>query len=212
MEHRHPIRHGQRLALIVGDVHHGDAEAFVQVLDLHLHLLAQLLVQRAQGFVHQHQLRLEHQRPGEGNTLLLATRELRRIAIAETLQLDHRQRALDPLLDVRLGHAAHAERKRQVLRHGHVRKQRVVLEHHAHVALVRWHVVDRPAIEEDFPRRGRLEASQHHQAGGFARAGRPEQGEEFAAADVQIQIPDDQRLTVIALLDAAKAHQDIVRR
>jgi len=38
------------------------------------------------------------------------------------------------------------------------------------------------------------------------------QGEEFAAADIQVQIPDDQRLAVITLLDAAKAHQDIVRR
>ena len=69
MEHRHPIGHGQRLTLVVGDVH-GDAEALVQVLDLHLHLLAQLLVQCAQRFVHQHQLRLEHQRAGQRHALL----------------------------------------------------------------------------------------------------------------------------------------------
>ena len=93
MEHRHPIGHGQRLTLVVGDVHHGDTEALVQVLDLHLHLLAQLLVQRAQRFVHQHQLRLEHQRAGERHALLLATGKLRRIAVAKALQLDHRQRA-----------------------------------------------------------------------------------------------------------------------
>ncbi len=65
MEHRHPVGHGQRLALVVGDVDHGDTEALVQMLDFHLHVLAKLLVQRSQGLVHQHQLRLEDQRAGQ---------------------------------------------------------------------------------------------------------------------------------------------------
>jgi hypothetical protein len=35
-----------------------------------------------------------------------------------------------------LADAAHPEREGDVLRHGHMRKERVVLEHHAHVALI----------------------------------------------------------------------------
>jgi hypothetical protein len=76
VEHRHAVGHGQRFALVVGHVHHGHAQALVQVLDFHLHVFAQLLVQCAQRFVHQHQLRFEHQGAGQGHTLLLATGQL----------------------------------------------------------------------------------------------------------------------------------------
>ena len=46
--------------------------ALVQALDLELHLLAQLLVERAERLVHQHELGLEHQRARQGDALLLA--------------------------------------------------------------------------------------------------------------------------------------------
>src|SRR5690606_12002248 len=123
MEYRHPVGHGQRLALVVGHVDHGHAQALVDVLDLHLHVLAQLLVQRTERLVHQHQLRLEHQGASQRHALLLAAGELRRVAIAEVVQLHHGQRALDPLGDVGLVHAAYAEREGQVLGHRHVREQ-----------------------------------------------------------------------------------------
>ena len=65
VEHRDPVRHGQRLGLVVRDIDDGHAEPLVDVLDLELHLLAQLLVERAQRLVHQHQLGLEDQRAGQ---------------------------------------------------------------------------------------------------------------------------------------------------
>src|SRR5262249_31586393 len=46
MEHRHPVRHRHRLGLVVGDIDHGDPHLAVDALDLDLHLLAQVLVQR----------------------------------------------------------------------------------------------------------------------------------------------------------------------
>ena len=80
VEHRDAVAHRQRLALVVRDVDEGHAELAVQFLQLDLHVLAQLLVQRAQRLVHQHQLRLEHQRARQRHALLLAARELRRVA------------------------------------------------------------------------------------------------------------------------------------
>src|SRR5918993_212096 len=77
------IRHRQRLGLIVRDVHDGDAEPLVKMLDLELHLLAQLLVERAERFVHQHQRRLVDQGPRDGDPLLLPARQLRGLAIAQ---------------------------------------------------------------------------------------------------------------------------------
>ena len=53
----------------------------VQVLDLELHLLAQLLVERAERLVHQKQRRLEHDGAGQRDALLLSARKLARIAI-----------------------------------------------------------------------------------------------------------------------------------
>lgn len=209
MEHRHPVGHGQRLALVVCDVDHGDAEALVQMLDFHLHVLAKLLVQRSQGLVHQHQLRLEDQRAGQRHALLLATGKLRRITPGEGVELDHRQRALDPFLHVGLAHAADAEGKGQVLGHGHVREQRIVLEHHADVALVRRDIVDRATGQEDFAGGGGFETGQHHQAGGLAGPGGAEQGEEFALANVQVEILHDEGLAVVALLHATEADQYI---
>ena len=43
----------------------------MNVFDLVLHLLAQILVQRAQGLVHQNQVRLENQGPRQRHPLLL---------------------------------------------------------------------------------------------------------------------------------------------
>ncbi|MNG93382.1 hypothetical protein D3C79_523480 [compost metagenome] len=207
MEHRHPVRHGQRLALVMGHVDHGDAQALVDVLDLHLHMFTQLLVERAERFVHQHQLGLEHQRPGQGHALLLATRQLAGVALGEGIELDHVQHPLDPLADVGLAQVAHAQREGQVFGHGHVREQGVVLEHHADVTLVRRHVVDRAPGQLDFTRGRGFETGQHHQAGGLARTRGAKQGEELALADVQVEVFDDQRFAVVALLHTTETDQ-----
>ena len=58
-EYRHAIRHRQRFALVVRHIDDGDAEHLVDLLQLDLHVLAQLLVERAERFVHQNERRLE---------------------------------------------------------------------------------------------------------------------------------------------------------
>ncbi len=40
------VRHHERLLLVVGDENEGDPQALAQPLQLHLHLLAELLVER----------------------------------------------------------------------------------------------------------------------------------------------------------------------
>ena len=175
------------------------------MLDFVLHLFAQLLVEGAQGLVHQHQVGLEDQRPGDGDPLLLAARELGRAPPAEAGKLDHLQRLPDPPARLVARHATYFQGEEQVLLHRHVREQGVVLEHHADPALVRRDVVDRPAVEEDFAVGGRLEPRQHHQARRLARAGRPEHRQELPLGDVQIEALDDQGHPVVALLDVVEA-------
>ena len=72
VHHRDPVRHRQRLLLIVRDIDEGDAEIGMQAPHLELQALAQLLVECPERLVHQQQPRPEHDRAGQRDTLLLA--------------------------------------------------------------------------------------------------------------------------------------------
>jgi hypothetical protein len=76
VHHRDPIRHHQRLLLVMRHVDEGDAQTVVQPLDLELQVLAQLLVKRAQGLVHQQDRRVEDDRAPDRNALLLPAGQL----------------------------------------------------------------------------------------------------------------------------------------
>ena len=73
-EDRDPVAHDERLFLVVGHVEHRRAELAADPDDLELERLAELAIQGAKRLVHQQQPRLEHDRPGEGDALLLAAR------------------------------------------------------------------------------------------------------------------------------------------
>ena len=57
-QHRHPVTHGHRFHLVVGDVHGGNAETALQFGDLAAGLHAQLGIQVGQRLVHQEDLGL----------------------------------------------------------------------------------------------------------------------------------------------------------
>ncbi|MNH47454.1 hypothetical protein D3C79_1106940 [compost metagenome] len=71
-----------------------------------------------------------------------------------------------------------------------MRKQGVLLEHHADVACVGGDAGDRAAVDQDLAAGHVLEAGEHHQASGLAGAGGTEQGDEFALGHIQIEILD----------------------
>ncbi len=79
----------------------------------------------------------------------------------------------------------HAQAERDVLEHGHVAEQRVVLEHEADLAFARADVGDVFAVQHDRARIGILEARDHAQQRGLARARRPEQRDQFARGEVE---------------------------
>ena len=60
-----------------------------------------------------------------------------------------RQRLVHLALDLGLRPALHVQAEADVLAHAHVRKQRVVLEHHAEAALFRRQPVDARLVEPD---------------------------------------------------------------
>ena len=78
---RDPVAHLDRLVDVVGDEEDGLADVRLQAQELVLQALAADRVDGAEGLVHQHQRRVGGERLGDADALLLATGELRRIAV-----------------------------------------------------------------------------------------------------------------------------------
>ena len=85
-----------------------------------------------------------------------------------------------------LGHAAHLQAVLDVLRDGHVREQRVLLEHGVDVAAPRGQRRDVDAAEPDRPGGGLLEARDHAQHRGLAGSRGAQDREQFAVADGEV--------------------------
>jgi len=168
-EHRHAIGNGHRLLLVVRDVHRRHAQGALQLAQLDACLQAQLGIEVRQRLVEQEEPRLAHDRACQRTALLLAARQLSRLAVEQMLDvhacrgITHGARRL-----VARG-ADHAQRKADVLGHAHVRVERVALEHHGDVALagfLRCHV---DAVQKHLACIVRLEAGENAQRCGLAR-------------------------------------------
>src|SRR5207248_9400067 len=84
VEHGQPIAHGERLLLVVGYVDEGDADLLLDRLELDLHLLAQLEVERTEWLVQEQDPRAVDERPGQRDPLPLAAGELRGLSVPKT--------------------------------------------------------------------------------------------------------------------------------
>src|SRR5205085_10408749 len=130
-------------------------------------------------------VRIEHERTRQRHALLLAARELSGIAILEAGQVHFRQPGGQPPGDLRAGQLAQAQPVRHVAAHGHVRPERVILEHHADVARVRRQPLDATLAEADLARIDGGEARDQPQQCGLAAARRAEQREQLTVGDLE---------------------------
>ena len=140
-QHRHLVRHGEGLVLVVGDQDARGAGAPEHVVHLGAHAGPEAGVEGGERLVEQHDLGVRGQRPGQRHTLLLAAGELVRITPAQACQTDHVEELLHPHPPLRS--AAQAEG--DVATDRKVREQRTLLGHvadttvlarHEHVATV----------------------------------------------------------------------------
>ncbi len=158
----------------------------LQGADVGAHLVAQPGVEVAQRFVEQQQPRPDHQRPRQGDTLLLAAGQLRRKTMREIAKANQGQCLPHPFGDFPLADAAHLQAEGHVGEGRHVRKQGVVLEHHRHVAGVHRRRGDVAPVQHDAAAIGRVDAGDGAQNGGLAAAGRTQQGEELTLRDRKV--------------------------
>ncbi|MHC3912266.1 hypothetical protein ACMZ4X_05538 [Achromobacter marplatensis] len=181
------VGHGHGLFLVVRHVHDGGAQLAVDAFDLKLHLVAQLFVQRAQRFVHQDDGRAVDHATRQRDALLLAAGEFARQTRGDVRQAHHFQRFVGAAAGLGGRHLAHLQGERDVLLDAHVRKQRIVLEHHADIPFVWRAVGDIGAVDQHAALVGLRQAGDQAQQGGFAGPGRTQQGQELAASDVQVR-------------------------
>ena len=180
------VGHAQGLLLVVRDEHERDAGGLLDVLELLLHVLAQLQVERGERLVEQQHARPAHERARNGDALLLSAGQARDVAALEARELDEREHLVDLLLDLVARQLLLAQRKRHVFKHVQVGEEGVALENGVDVALVRRNVVDALTEKEDVALIRRFKAADHAQGRGLAAAGRAEQRQKFIVVNVEI--------------------------
>ncbi|MCY1291882.1 hypothetical protein D9M70_410860 [compost metagenome] len=192
----------------MGDQDGAGAARLEDLADLVAEPPAQFAVEVGEGFVEQQQLRLRRQRTGQGHALLLAAGQLVGVAARQCAELDQLQQLAGDALPV--GMLADAEG--DVVGHGQVREQRIVLEHHADPPLLRRQgeagAGDDLAAELDLALVHRLETGDGAQRGGLAAAGGAEQAADVAGVEVQVELLDD-LLPTVAAGQVAQAQQQL---
>ncbi len=163
IHHADAARQGHRLFLIVRHDDEGHAQLVLQTDQFELRVFAQFLVERAQRFVQQQQLRALHQRACQRHALALATGELMGLALGKLAHFHQVEHGGDALFDLVPGQAVLFEAEGDVLLDAHVREQRVRLKHHVHRTLVRRYAGHVLAVDENPPRAGRFKSAQHAQ-------------------------------------------------
>ena len=127
--------------------------------------------------------------------MLLSSGQLRRFAVQQCLQLQKTCGGHDPLGALRLTNASFLQRIGDVLPHRHVRIQRIGLKNHRDIALRRRDAVHHAIADADGPSAGLFQTRQHSERRGLAAARRPEQADELALLDREIEFIDRDRGT-----------------
>ncbi len=185
---RDPMPHRHRLDLIVGDVDSRGLEPALQLDQLGPGLDPQLCVEIRKRLVHEKRLRLADDRARERDALALPTRQLCRLAVEQLRQPEGVGCVGDKALTFRGRGLATLQRELDVPRDRHVWVQRIALEHHRDVAILRFDMRDVDVTDADLTLARVFQARDHAQRGRLPAARRAEQHEELAIRDLEIEV------------------------
>ncbi len=124
---------------------------------------------------------------GDRDPLLLPAGELTGQFRRVFLQVDEPDRVIGAAPDLGSRHPAHLQTERDILVYGHVREERVVLKDHPESAAFRRQRVEPGPVPPDAAVAEREQPGEAVQRGGLPAAGRPEQRDELAAPDLQVE-------------------------
>src|SRR5579884_1009922 len=207
--HRHAVGEIDGLLHAVGDEDHGLRRALEDAHELRLHEPARLRIERAEGFVHQQDRRIEGERARNRGALLHAAGKLRGIAVLEALQADELDEVLRALLALRLRHPLPLETVENVAAHRLPRKQGEVLEDDAAIGAG---ARDFLAVDRDAAGLDRQEAADEIEQRRLAAAGRTEQRDEFAVRNLERDLIERQHLaSARRTIDVAHVLEEYLR-
>ena len=165
----------------------------MEILDLHPHLDAKLGVQVGQRLVEEKHARRPHDGPPHRDALPLPSRELAGKPGQELLQTQHLRGAVHRFLDHALLVSGDLETEGLVLIRGHVRIERVILEHHRDIAFLRLEIRYPFAGKEDIALGWILKTRNDAEERCLSTAGRPKHDHELAGWNLEIDTFQDLR-------------------
>src|SRR5437867_3722971 len=175
-----PRREEERLVQAVGHEDHGLARPPPDVQEPLPHEHARLLVEGAEGLIHQEDLRVDRERAADRDALLHAPGELARVLAREPLEAERAEELRRDRAPALGGHAPELEAELHVLERRPPGKEARVLEHGRDAARVGPR--DRLAVDQNAPAVRMNEAAEHSEERGLAAAGRADQRAELALA------------------------------
>jgi hypothetical protein len=176
----------------VRHVDHRRGSALLEILDLGADLDAELRVQVGQRLVEEEDGGLADERAAHRDALPLSAGELSGQALEQLLDVQHRGDALDARAAVVAAEAAHAERELEVPARREMRVQRVVLEHHRDVPLLRPEGVRHAVPDAERAARDLLEPGDQAKHRRLAASGGADRHEQLAVGNVERDV--DERL------------------
>ncbi len=214
LEHRHPVGHGQRLFLVVGDQQGGGTKLLLQCTDLVAQMAPHAGIQRGQRLVQQQRTRIDGQRARQRHALLLPAGELLHTALREIGQAHHLQELCRPGMALCGWHLAQRQPVGHVVPHRQVRKQRIALEHHANTALVHRRARHVLASQCDAALVAGLQPRNQLEQGGLARAAGADHRHQLALANVEGHLVQPLLAAGVAVTDVleSQAHGDLRKR
>ena len=193
LTHNHDcIAQSESLLLVVRYIYKGDTERLVHLLQLHLHILAHLQVERSQRLIEQKHLRLIYDGTSDGNTLLLTSRERIYIAVLVVGHRHHLQRFAHTLVNLLRCHLFEFQTEGDILIDIQMRKEGISLENRIKRSLVRRHTQNILILHRDnTPCIGLCKSCQHTEQSRLAATRRSEQSYKLATLDIEVDVVEN---------------------
>jgi hypothetical protein len=192
--------------LIMGHEDRGNAELPLDLADRSSQFGADSGIEGAERFVEQQDLRIASECARQRHALLLASRELPRIASAQSGQSDQLEQLFATLLPIGFRPAPDPEREVEILPDRHLPEERVVLEYESDAAGLWGEIGDVPSRDHDPSRINVRESRDHPQDRALSAPARPEEDEELAVLDLQRE-PADSRMVIEAFDDMLEGYR-----
>ncbi len=151
----------------------------MQAGNLRSHRGTQLGIQVGQRLVQQEYIRVAHHSASQCDTLTLAAGQRLRLAVQQMLQIQNFSYFMNLPVDFVLRHLLKRQSERHILVNRHMRIQRVALENHRNIAVLRRNVIDAALADIHITVRDLLKTCNHTQRSRFTAAGRADQHDKF---------------------------------